>query len=77
VASRGTTDPHNPTGRWWYGDTMEASTRITLRLPSELHTTITDLAGHHRRSLNSELVWLLELAVAEPTLRQDGESGRH
>lgn len=39
-------------------------TRITLRLPAELHTAIVDAATIDRRSLNAQIVVLLERALA-------------
>lgn len=38
---------------------------LMLRLPSELHAKIKDLAEHDRRSLNTMVVLLLESKVAD------------
>ncbi|MFF9507365.1 Arc family DNA-binding protein [Streptomyces sp. NPDC014724] len=42
---------------------MDEQTRITLRLPTDLHTRLADHAKRDRRSLNSEIVHLLEVAL--------------
>lgn len=42
---------------------MDEEKRITLRLPADLHTHLTERAKHDRRSLNSEIVHLLETAI--------------
>ena len=42
---------------------MPDEVRLTVRIPRELHGQITALADEDRRSLNSEIVWLLEIAV--------------
>lgn len=44
---------------------MDEDKRITLRLPAALHARITEQAERDRRSLNSEIVYLLETAVPE------------
>ena len=36
------------------------SVRISLRLPPVLHTRLQEQAQHERRSLHSQIVWLLE-----------------
>jgi hypothetical protein len=41
---------------------MDDEKRITLRLPGDLHARLADLARAERRSLNSEIVHLLESA---------------
>jgi predicted HicB family RNase H-like nuclease len=43
---------------------MDSEVRITLRLPVELHTRLTEQAAHDRRSLNAEIVYLLEHAIS-------------
>lgn len=50
-----------PLGRYHGG--MESAKRITLRLPEDLHDRLTDRAQEDRRSLNSEIVHLLETAL--------------
>jgi predicted HicB family RNase H-like nuclease len=42
---------------------MEDEKRISLRLPTELHARLVEEARADRRSLNSEIVHLLEVAV--------------
>ncbi|MEV7974789.1 Arc family DNA-binding protein [Streptomyces sp. NPDC086519] len=42
---------------------MEDEKRISLRLPTELHTRLVEEARTDRRSLNSEIVHLLEVAL--------------
>ncbi|MEV0483582.1 Arc family DNA-binding protein [Streptomyces sp. NPDC050508] len=39
---------------------MDEETKITLRLPTELHRWLTAQAKSARRSLNSEIVYRLE-----------------
>lgn len=39
---------------------MNEETKITLRLPAELHRWLTEQAKSARRSLNSEIVYRLE-----------------
>jgi hypothetical protein len=39
------------------------STSVNVRLPRDLHARLKDLAAMDRRSLNAEIVWLLERAV--------------
>lgn len=41
------------------------SVSINLRLPPELHARLRERAAEDRRSLNGELVWLLERALAD------------
>ncbi|WP_406429352.1 Arc family DNA-binding protein [Streptomyces sp. NBC_01589] len=40
--------------------------RITLRLPDDLHARLTEHARIDRRSLNSEIVHLLEVTIDTP-----------
>ncbi|MGX4695318.1 Arc family DNA-binding protein [Streptomyces sp. JNUCC 63] len=42
---------------------MEDEKRISLRLPAALHTRLVEEARADRRSLNSEIVHLLEVAL--------------
>jgi predicted HicB family RNase H-like nuclease len=37
---------------------------LTLRLPEDLHARLSDQAGTDRRSLNSEIIHLLEIALS-------------
>ncbi len=48
---------------WNYSGVMDDVIRFSLRLPSELHARLASQARHDRRSLNSELVYLLEVAL--------------
>jgi predicted HicB family RNase H-like nuclease len=43
-----------------YARGMDEETKITLRLPAELHRWLTAQAKSARRSLNSEIVYRLE-----------------
>jgi predicted HicB family RNase H-like nuclease len=54
--------PHATSPQWCYDGAMD-EIRLTVRLPRELHEHIRALADEDRRSLNSELIMLLELAV--------------
>lgn len=38
-------------------------TRVTLRLSEDMHARIVELAERDHRSLNGELLWLLEQAL--------------
>jgi hypothetical protein len=42
---------------------------INLRLPEELHANLRALAESDRRSLNAEIVWLLEEALSKKEKR--------
>ncbi|MER7692593.1 Arc family DNA-binding protein [Streptomyces sp. NPDC097610] len=42
---------------------MEDEKRISLRLPTDLHARLVEEARADRRSLNSEIVHLLEVAL--------------
>lgn len=44
---------------------MEALVSINLRLPRDLHARLKAQAARDRRSLNSEIVWLLDSAVSD------------
>lgn len=51
---------------WCYSAPMRTpSVSINLRLPPELHARLRERAAEDRRSLNGELVWLLERALAD------------
>jgi predicted HicB family RNase H-like nuclease len=45
---------------------------LTLRIPEDLHARLTAQAGTDRRSLNSEIIHLLEVALT--TVGEDDES---
>jgi predicted HicB family RNase H-like nuclease len=49
---------------------MELEKRISLRLPADLHERLVGKARSDRRSLNSEIVHLLEVALG-PVGRDD------
>ncbi|MFF9489776.1 Arc family DNA-binding protein [Streptomyces sp. NPDC014676] len=51
---------------------MEDEKRISLRLPTELHARLAEKARTDRRSLNSEIVHLLEAALGP--VGGDGQS---
>jgi predicted HicB family RNase H-like nuclease len=45
----------------------QATIHINLRLPRDLHTRLKDQAAHDQRSLNSEIVWLLDRSLTQQT----------
>ncbi|MGP3979695.1 Arc family DNA-binding protein [Streptomyces sp. KR80] len=47
---------------------MDDEVRITLRLPSDIHSQLTAQARTARRSLNSEIVHRLELSLGTPVM---------
>lgn len=51
---------------------MDEEKRVTLRLPADLHERLAARARADRRSLNSEILHLLEIAIG-PT-SDDAES---
>jgi predicted HicB family RNase H-like nuclease len=57
---------------YYYDRGMNEETKITLRLPSDLHRWLTAQAKSARRSLNSEIVHRLE--VERAAALADGES---
>lgn len=44
---------------------MTAIVRITLRLPSDLHAALADLARREDRSLHAQIIYLLRRALVE------------
>ncbi|MER5495013.1 Arc family DNA-binding protein [Streptomyces sp. LE64] len=42
---------------------MESEKRISLRLPADLHERLVERARTDRRSVNSEIIHLLEVAL--------------
>jgi predicted HicB family RNase H-like nuclease len=51
---------------------MDSEKRISLRLPTELHARLVEKARSDRRSLNSEIIHLLEATLG--SLDGDDES---
>jgi hypothetical protein len=49
-----------------YGDGVDEEKRITVRLPVELHERLAAQAKRDRRSVNSEIVHLLEVTLTDP-----------
>lgn len=47
----------------------------TLRLPEEMHETLTDMAAKNRRSFNSEVLWIFEEAIK--SLPPEKQNGNH
>lgn len=47
------------------GTLNENEVRITIRLPQELHKRLVEFAKHERRSLNSEMVTMLERVASD------------
>jgi len=43
-----------------------ATVHINLRLPADLHARLKTQAAHDRRSLNAEIVWLLDRSLTQP-----------
>jgi hypothetical protein len=50
-----------------YGGGMDEEKRITVRLPIELHERLATQAKRDRRSINSEIVHLLEVTLTDPS----------
>ncbi|WP_409473177.1 Arc family DNA-binding protein [Streptomyces sp. HC307] len=46
---------------------MDEEKRITVRLPLELHERLAARAKREHRSVNGEIVHLLEIALADPS----------
>jgi predicted HicB family RNase H-like nuclease len=44
----------------------QATVHINLRLPRELHARLKEQAAHDGRSLNAEIVWLLDRSLTPP-----------
>ena len=54
---------------------MDFEVRITLRLPVDLHARLAAHARCERRSLNADLVYLLEGALAAPVVDAGSPGG--
>jgi hypothetical protein len=64
----------------WHHSRMDPEKRISLRLPADLHERLVDRARTDRRSLNSEIIHLLEVAIgpaAKTPDRLDGVPAPH
>lgn len=57
---------------WCYNGAMESEVRLSIRLPAKLHRRLAELAQREHRSLNGEMVALLEQAAAQAELRHEG-----
>jgi hypothetical protein len=44
---------------------MTDDIKITVRLPAELHKTIAQVATAEQRSLNGQIIWLLNRAISQ------------
>jgi len=44
---------------------MQKEIRLTIRLRADLHRRLTELARHEHRSLNGEMIALLEQAITQ------------
>ena len=42
----------------------KSTIQVGIRLPRDLHRQLVELARDERRSLNSQVVWMLEVALA-------------
>ncbi|MEV0050691.1 Arc family DNA-binding protein [Saccharopolyspora shandongensis] len=51
---------------------MDHEVRVTLRMPAALHTRLVELAKAEHRSLNAEMVHLLEKASGRPPVEKSG-----
>jgi predicted HicB family RNase H-like nuclease len=54
--------------RWCYGGPMK---NINLRLDDKLHARVKAQADHDHRSLNQEIIWLLERGLTEILGKQE------
>ena len=55
---------------------MDTIKRIDLRLPSDLHKQIEDIAKGEARSVNSQIVYMLRQAVAAQALSAEETEGK-
>jgi len=51
--------------------------KYSLRLPKDLYVRLAELAQKHRRSINKELVYMIEQAVAAEQAHKEGADERH
>lgn len=50
-------------------------TPITVRLPDDLHERLTQIAEDERRSLNSQIVYMLEKSVVDYERQEEEDDG--
>ncbi len=55
---------------------MTETVRFVLRLPAEVHEAVKALAAADRRSLNGEIVYILEQYIAETRKDQQEPEGK-
>ncbi len=55
---------------------MTETVRFVLRLPAEVHEAVKALAAADRRSLNGEIVYILEQYIAETRKDQQESEGK-
>ncbi len=55
---------------------MTETVRFLLRLPAEVHEAVKALAAADRRSLNGEIVYILEQYIAESRKDREGAEGK-
>ncbi len=55
---------------------MTETVRFVLRLPAEVHEAVKALAAADRRSLNGEIVYILERYIAETRTDQQEPEGK-
>ena len=58
---------------WCYNGDMENEVRLTIRLPADLHRRLTELARREHRSLNGEMIALLEQATTQAERRPESK----
>jgi len=49
---------------------------LTVRLPSDLHARIVEIAREKRWSLNTLMVWMCEEMIKEEQQKQESEKGK-
>ena len=55
---------------------MTETVRFVLRLPAEVHEAVKALAAADRRSLNGEIVYILEQYIAESRKDREDAEGK-